>query len=353
MKPYPLHLILIGSFLLAIVNAGCGGGDTKNPQEAAREGLEQAVAVRIQEIQPQPFTQAISLTGTVKAIDDILVSPEEGGVVKEWKYIKGHFVKKGDLIVRLNDDVAKASYDAALAQYKAAQLNYEKQESVYSEQAVSEMQLKTSEYQRDAAKANADLLAARWQRTQIRAPVSGILDDRLVDEGEMASPGVPIARIVKIDRVKLLINVPERYAGGVVRGTPVTFTISNFPQDTFQGTIDFVGAAISADNRTFPVELVLKNPGLKLKPEMIAKARVVESVQKHALLLEESIVQLVDRDRQVVYIENGGKARERVVTLGGRQQNMVEVVSGLEPGDRVIISGYQNLVDGQTVTIVQ
>ncbi len=352
MKTQVQHVLLIGAVALASLNGGCGGGDAKDTRNTTREGLAQTVPVRVQEIQPQPFTQTISLTGTIKAIDDVLVSPEDGGVVRQWRYLKGQFVRKGDVIVTLSDDVAKASYDAALAQYHAAQLTYEKQEKVYSEQAVSEVQLKTSQYQRDAAKANADLTYARWKRTQISAPVSGILDDRLADEGEMAPPSVPIARIVRIDRVKLLINVPERYAGRIARGTPVTFTISMLPSETYHGSIDFVGAAISADNRTFPIELVLKNPGNKLKPEMIAQARVIESVQKDALLLDESIVQLVDREKLVVYVEHEGKAHERVVTIGGRLQDMVEIVTGLKPGDRVITSGYQNLVDGQSVNVV-
>jgi RND family efflux transporter MFP subunit len=304
-------------------------------------------------MKPEPFTATIQLTGTVKAVDDVLLSPEEGGVVKEWKIDKGQQVSKGTVLAVLNDDVLKATYESALAQYNSSELTFQKQQNVFAEQAVSEWQLKTAEYGRDAARAQADIMHARLERTRLRSPISGVLDDRLVDMGEMASPGLPIARVVNMDRMKIAISVPERYAGMLRRGTNVTFTVTAYPGEVFRGKIQFIGSAISPDNRTFPVEAELSNPGRRLKPDMIARVKIIQESKSSSLLVSEEIVQRVDNERLIVYVEQSGRAKERLVQIGSREGDRVEILAGLAVGDRVIISGYQNVIDGQPVQVTE
>jgi len=339
-------LIIACSFL------SCGDSNADETPKTS-DTRERAVTVSVQELAPESFTERIQLTGIVKAFDDVMISPEEGGVVSEWRAKKGQYVNKNDVIVILKDDLLRPSYEAADAQYKTSELTYQKQRSVYAEQAVSEWQVKTSEYGRDAAKAQAEVMRARLERTQLRSPVGGILDDRYVDEGEMASPGVPIARVVNISRVKILINVPERYAGSITSGTPVTMNVIAYPGEEFAGKISYIGATVSPDNRTFPVEVVIPNPGRKLKPEMIGKVYVLQAVKKKALLVDGDVIQQVDRQKYVVYVEKDGKAIEKTVQLGGHGGGKVEIIAGLETGDRIITSGYQSVADGQRVVVAR
>ncbi len=342
--------LLIALFFIAIFLNRCGDSSLDEAAMKNHNGVRE-IAVTVQELQLRPFSETLQLSGTIKAYDDIMLSPEEGGVVKEWKYEKGQFVPRGATIVQLNDDVIKPGYDAAFVQYKSSELTYQKQQQVYSEQAVSEWQLKTTEYGRDAAKAQSDLMHARWQRTRISSPVSGILDERYADKGEMAPPGVPIARIVNLRSVKVSVSVPERYAGSIKLGSLISLTVLAFPKTVFSGRVSYVGAAINADNRTFPIESIISNPGTKLKPEMIAKAKISLSSLRNALLIEEEILQQIDRNKLVVYVENGGKAQERVVQLGGRQDNLVEIISGLKAGERIITSKFEEITDGQPVVV--
>lgn len=339
---------IASGFMTAFI--GCGGASQEQQQSSASTP-NRAVQVEVQELQPQPFVETLHLSCSIKAWEDVLVAPEEGGTVKEWKFARGAHVRKGDVIVVLNDDVIKPSFEAALAQYRSAELTFEKQQKVFTEQAVSEWQVKTAEYNRDAAKAQADLMQARWQRTRIKSPVDGILDERYVDEGEMAAPGAPIARIVNIRRVKALVNVPERYAGRLKIGSHVQLAVQAYPGEVFEGKVTFIGAAISPDNRTFPLEAELNNPGEKLKPEMIAKVKLALSVLPNALLVDERVIQQVDRNRFVVYVENGGKAQERPVTLGGRQDHLVQILSGVKPGERIIVRGFTDVIDNQPVLV--
>jgi membrane fusion protein (multidrug efflux system) len=336
----------------ALLFTACGDSEAQ-PGTEQQKSQEQITSVKVRSVKTEPFAETLSLTGYVQALDDIIVSTEEGGVLKEWKVSKGRRVRKGQVLVLMNDDVLKPMYEAAHAQYLTSQLNYEKQKKVYSEQAISELQFKTAEYTRDAAKAQADLALARLERSRIKSPVTGILDDRLMDRGELAPPGAPVARVVSIDRVKILIYVPERYAGTVERGAEVSFTVTSFPGETFAGKVSYVGAAVMIDNRSFPVELVVSNPGRILKPEMIAKATILQTAPRDAILLEDNVVQEMDQGKYVVYVEDNGTARERTVTLGRRNRSMVEITSGLNEGDRVIVVGQRNVFDGQSVTVEQ
>jgi RND family efflux transporter MFP subunit len=334
--------------LSALLLSSCG------KQETNTNGRKvQPVDVRVEILKPTRLVDAIQVAGTVKASEDANLSPEEGGVVKEWRAKKGQTVKKGDLVIVLRDEVIKAGYDAATAQYKMAELNLEKQQKVFDQQGISELQMKNLEYTRDAAKANADLMKARWERTQIRAPFDGIVDNIVPNEGDFAPPGMPVARVVNTSTIKIQADIPEMYLGSVSVGSAAIITFDALPGDTLRGKVNFVGSTVSSANRALQVEIVVVNPYRKIKSEMVAKVKILRGTKPNALLVSENLVQLVDRDRTIVYVENNGKAEERRLKLGGRQGIMVEVLEGLNAGDHLIVSGYQKVINGTPVIVTQ
>jgi membrane fusion protein (multidrug efflux system) len=334
--------------LSALLLSSCGKQETNTNGNKV-----QPVNVRIETLKPSRLVDAIQVAGTVKASEDANLSPEEGGVVKEWKARKGQTVKKGDLVIVLRDEVIKAGYDAATAQYKMAELNLEKQQKVFDEQGISELQMKNLEYTRDAAKANADLMKARWERTQIRAPFDGIVDNIVPNEGDFAPPGMPVARVVNTSTIKIQADIPEMYSGSVTVGSAAIVAFDALPGDTLRGKVNFVGSTVSSANRALQVEIVVVNPYRKIKSEMVAKVKILRGTKPNALLVSENLVQLVDRDRTIVYVENNGKAEERRLKLGGRQGIMVEVLEGLNAGDHLIVSGYQKVINGTPVNVTQ
>jgi membrane fusion protein (multidrug efflux system) len=339
--------------LLFFILGMIGLTSCKKTETAAVAQKNLPVNITIQKVQPSTMIDGIQVSGTVKAFEDVMMSPEEGGIVKEWKKKKGDRVREGDIIVILKDEVIKASYEAADAQYKLAQLNVEKQQSVYEQQGISELQFKSLLYGRDAAKANADLMKARWERTQLRSPINGVVDNTVPNAGEMAPPGMPIARVVNTSTIKVQGEIPEIYSGMIRVGTPVSVTFDAVPGELLNGKVSFVGSTVSAANRTMAVEILLPNPHGKLKPEMVAKVSLVKQKKNNAILVSENIVQLVDRDRHIVYVERNGTAEERRVTIGGRQGNLVEITSGLKIGEHLVTSGYQKLVNGSSVVITE
>lgn len=337
-------LIVLSGFM----SSSCGKPGANNNTTTI-----QPVNVKVEVLKPSRLVDGLQVAGTVKAYEDVNMSPEEGGVVKEWKARKGDHVQKGDLIVMLKDEVMKASCDAASAQFKMAELNLEKQRKVFDEQGISELQLKNLEYTRDAAKANADLMKARWERTQLRSPIDGIVDNTIPNEGDFAPPGIPIARVVNTSTIKIQADVPELYSASVPLGAPAIITFDALPGDTLRGKVTFVSSTVSSSNRAMQVEIILSNPLHRIKAEMVAEVKLLRETKMNALLVSENIIQLVDRDRSIVYVENAGKAEERRLKLGGRQGIMVEVLEGLNPGDHLIVTGYQKVVSGSPVIVTQ
>jgi len=349
------HLQLTGIAVLAVtlplILASCGESDAQTDGAGLQERASQAVTVRVEEVQLSPFADVIQVTGIVKGREDVMLSPEEGGVVKQWLVEKGADVREGQILGILRDEVLEAGFNAAYAQYKLADINYEKQKEVYRQKGISELQFQSLQYTRDAAKAQADIARARLERTRLRSPIDGIFNDRYANEGEFAPPGVPVAHVLDIRSVKIRAEVSERLAGSLSVGSHATIVPDAFPMDTVEARIQYVGAAVSSSNRTIPVEFAIKNPDMKLKPEMITRVRIVRSDRAKAILVDERVVQLVDRETLVVFVETNGVAQQRLVRIGSRQGERVEVVQGLRPGDKLIISGYQRLVDGQPVTV--
>jgi membrane fusion protein, multidrug efflux system len=313
----------------------------------------QPVDIKIETLKSARLTDVIQVAGTVKADEDANISPEEGGVIRRWIVKKGQNVKEGDIIVELNDDIIKAGYDAADAQYKMADLNLEKQKEVYRQQGISELQYKNLQYTRDAAKANADLMKSRWERTKIRSPFDGIVDNTIPNEGEFAPPGVPVARIVNMASIKIEAEVPEIYSGSIPVGTKALVTFDAIQNLTITGKVSFISSTLSPANRSLTVEIILFETNKKIKPDMLAKVKIVRETKTSAILVSENIIQLVDKDRSVVYVERNGNAEERQVKLGGHQGNQVEILEGLIPGDRLIVSGYQKCINGTPVNIAK
>ncbi len=196
-------------------------------------------------------------------------------------------------------------------------------------------------------------MKARWERTQIRSPFDGVVDDIYPNEGDFAPPGVPAARVVNTSIIKIQADVPELYSSSIAVGTPAIITFDALPGDTLRGKVSFIGSTVSSANRALQTEIVLPNPFRKIKGEMVAKVWLQRETKSNALLVSENILQLVDRDRIIVYTENNGKAEERRLKLGGRAEIMVEVVDGLKPGDHLIVSGYQKVVNGSPVIVTQ
>ncbi len=347
-------LFLLAVLLLPLGFWGCGGAEAEAPQDAA--AYTRVLNVEVATVEESSFTEIIRLTGTVQADKDVVVSAEESGVIREITVDKGYWVEAGQAMFRLDDELLKAQVDQARALSNLAQETWDRRKRLFEQDQVgSELAYLEAKYASEQAAANLNLLEHRLARTVIRAPISGVLDSREIEVGTMVGPGTPVARIVDTNPVKITGGVPERYAADVRTGTEATVVFDVLPDDAFAGRISYVGAVVDAGNRTFPVELRLRNPGGIIKPEMVANIEVTRRTIDEAMIIpQEALVRVEDGYIVFVVEEEGGvdMVRSRVVALGPAQQNEVVIQSGLEPGDRIIVVGQQSISAGDQVNVV-
>lgn len=353
MKRFNFLPLAVLSLAVAIAVTSCGNENAESDKNNGAERETPRVTVRVMELEKQPFEQVIDITGTVASEGDVLVPADEGGRVLSWLVPLGGRVRSGQVLVQLDSLLVRAGYDAARAQYRIAQTNFKKQERVYEEQGISELQLKTLEYQRDAARAQMEMARERLERTRVKSPIDGRLNAQLVEKGEMSVPGAPIAHVVNMQQIKLEAGIPERHAASFRVGDPVSFTVDAIAGEEFSGVITFVGAAVNRDNRTIPIEVRVRNAGGKLKPEMIASMTVKLRARENSIVVPEDYIIKSDLDEFIVYIEEDGIAKERKVKIGGTSRGDVLILDGLQPGDRLITFGQQNVADGQPVIVKQ
>jgi membrane fusion protein (multidrug efflux system) len=343
----PLFVLVLAP-ALAAATVSCGNSKAESAKNAKSES---AVYVKTETIRLREFSETIKVTGNVESMADVVVPAEETGRLVRWYVPKGQPVRSGEVLAQIDDVLLRAAFDAADANYKMAEVNYEKQKQAYEEQAVSELQLKNLEYQRDAARAQAEMARHRLEKTKIVSPIDGVLNDRLVDAGEMIAAGSPAAHVVDVQHLKIAAGIPERYAADLAVGTTVEFTVDALPGEMFAGRIGFVGASVQMDNRTIPTEIYLTETDGRLKPFMIARLLVRLKAGLKAVAVDHDLIQQIDVNRVVVYIARNGMAEERIVRVGGTDGRYVRILEGLREGDELITVGYQNLVNNQKIIV--
>lgn len=358
------------ALVLTALLAACGGsggqgtesGETASTGEtAARTGQAggdgRVVNVEVATLAAEPFTETIRITGVAEANRDVTLSAEESGRIRELPVEKGAPVADGDVVARIDDAILAAEVGQARAQAELARERFERQEQLFrQDRAISEITYLEARYGAEQAAERLNSLEERLARTRVRVPFDGVMDDRLVELGSMVSPGTPVARLVDLDPIRVSGGVPERYAADVEVGTEATVRFDVLPDTTFRARLAYVGATVDRESRTFPVEFTVRNPGRIVKPEMVANIEIVRRRLTGAVVVpQDAVVRREDGFAAFVVEEEGADgpvARVRRLEMGPAREDRVVVRSGLQPGDRLVVVGQNQVAEGDRVRVV-
>ncbi len=341
--------ILFTIFFSILYVSSCSNAEAEQDSKIEEKAL---VNVEIEKIQGENYTSYIKVIGSVQALNKANLSFLEGGKIEKFLKTKGSYVAKGETLVVLDNAVAKANMDATKANYDFIETNFVKQEKIYNQNIGSEFQYLKSKSERDQAKANYDLMNARYKNTFIIANFSGTIDAKFIEAGEFAPPGAPVISLIQNYIVKVVAGVPEKFAAKIKLNQNVKIKVGEIGSDLIDGKISFVGSTLDENNRTFPIEIIVKNKNKLLKPGMIAEASVEQNTYPNMISIPDDVVTRTDNGYMVFVVENG-VAKSNPIKILNRFENKVAVESGLENGQQLITVGFQNLVDGQEVTIVE
>jgi membrane fusion protein (multidrug efflux system) len=343
------------ALVTALAAVGCQSSEGTSNAAVSAESVR-VVNVEVTPVTTDQFTDLLRITGEVAALHDVTLSAEEAGRIVAFRVEKGAPVARDQVIVELDATVLGAQLAEARAAANLAQEQFERQRQLWEDEKIgSEIAYLQAKANAEAAQARLATLEARLERTKVRSPVDGVFDEKFAEAGEMAMPGTRLARVVATRRVKVTGGVPERDALAVRPGDQAAVTFDVLAGQVFQGRISYVGASVDPQNRTVPIEVVLDNPGGRIKPSMVANVEVARAHLADVIVVPQQVVLRTEDGYEafVVVDENGvATARSRRLTLGPSQGNRVVVRDGLAPGDRLITLGQQLVDDGGRVRIV-
>jgi RND family efflux transporter MFP subunit len=339
----------------AIGGCGASEGDAADDGSLA-QGFVRVINVEVQPLATEQFTEEIRLTSVAVANQDVLLAAEESGVIRELYVDRGQRVEQGDAIAKLDDRVLAAQVAQARAAAELAAQTWERRRRLWEDDGVgSEIAYLEARFAAEQSAAALAVLEERLARTVIRAPFGGVLDERHVDVGAMVSPGQSVGRLVDLNPIKVFAGVPERYAPDVRVGDQAVLDFELLGAEPYRARIRYVGATVNPENRTFPIEVELPNPGGLIKPQMVASMAVARRTVSDALVVPQDALVRVEQGYVVfVAVERDGNtvAESRDVVLGPARRNRVVVEEGVEAGERLIVVGHKAVEDGDRIRIV-
>jgi membrane fusion protein, multidrug efflux system len=305
------------------------------------------------------FTHYLEFQGNVKTKQNVLIYPEMPGRLESVYVKEGQNVSKGQALAVINDGGMAQQVAQLEATTALAKTTYERQQRLWDEKVGSEIQFLQAKTNYEAQKNALAQLKKQLDKSTIRAPFSGIIDDVIKDEGTVVSPGPgsEVFRIVNLANMFIEADVPETYINTVTPGKTVSI---EFPilGKMLETTVRQTGNFINAANRTFKVEVGVPNKDRSIKPNLTAKLKINDYTSPEAILIPQSIISENAEGEQYVYVVkdiNGdkGTAKQVVVKTGKTQGDIIEILEGVKVGDILIKAGARSVKDNQEVKISQ
>lgn len=304
-------------------------------------------------ITPETFKHYVELTGTVTSKQNVLISAEAGGRVESIPVREGEKVNKGAVLVHIENSAAQDQLAEAKSGYELAKTTYEKRKNLWDQNIGSEIEYLQAKNNYQAAQSRYEQAQVQYDKTMIKAPISGTVDDIRVNEGEFVNMGMPVVRVVDLDHVEIEAELSEQYLKAVHYGDSV---LVKMPALDIQqnAVINFVSQVINPDNRSFKIKVKLNNKNHAIKPNVLANM-MIKDYQTNSAFVVPSIA--INKDLQGDFVYVAVKDGDQMITdkkyiqRGKSFGDQTEIVKGLAKGDRIIISGFNQVNKGEPVEL--
>jgi len=404
------HFSLVLSLIAATCLTACNTTSGEAPGSGGRGGRGRggrggaAISIDTTTLQRISIQRQVDLSGTLLSPDQARVSSEVGGIILDVPVQLGSEVRPRDILVRLDTrelqlavdraesalrqveaqlgidrgqdkqppaDDQIASIRQAIANRDDARNAFKRADQLHGRGLMSQVDYDTSETRLKVAEANYqaaidgvrslkaslqdrraafELAQKKLNDAVVRAPVAGSIAERLVQPGEYIRENTPVATIVQMNPLKLKTAIQERHAGLIRGGQTVEFFVEAFPDRKFIGKIAYVSPAVDQTTRTFPVEAIVDNPDRVLKPGFFARGTALTKVDANVLAVPETAISTL-AGVSTVYVIEHDKARQQQVSLGARQDRLVEIVAGLKGDETLATTNLNQLATGVAVRV--
>jgi membrane fusion protein (multidrug efflux system) len=342
-----LAVVAIVAGIAAVRGLFFAGGAQAGPAGGMAGGMP-PMPVDVDTARQETVMDAVRATGRIEAVQAVELRPDEQGRVTQLLFREGQAVEAGTPLVKIDDAMLKAQAERAAADRDLARQQLERARRLRADNASSPADLERAEAAARSAQAALDLLQLQVERTTVRAPFGGVVGQRFVSLGDYVTPATRLLTLQTVDPQRAVIEVSERHAADLRRGQTVEFTVASQPERVFRAEVDFIDPVVQAAGRTIVVKARAPNPGGILRPGMFIEARLATGTRPGAVVVPEDAVQPL-RTANVAWVVADGKASRRVVQLGARAPGKVEINSGVEAGEVVVVGGLERLQEGMTL----
>ncbi|MBS4057429.1 MAG: efflux RND transporter periplasmic adaptor subunit [Bacteroidales bacterium] len=300
-------------------------------------------------LKARPLTDKLVAAGSVKADEQVDISAEASGKITQIHFREGTLVKKGDLLVTINNADLLAQLERNKSLLALAEQREARQRSLLDKQGISQQAYDQVFTELSTVKSEKAILQAQLDKTLVRAPFDGLLGLRQVSEGAYATPGMKIVRLAKIEPVKIDFSLPERYAGYLSKGSQVRFSVENSPEE-FVAEIYAIEAVVDQQTRSLPVRAMYANSAGKVLPGSFARVEIALTSTDNALQIPTEAL-IPEMGGSKVFVYRNGFAQPLKVSAGLRTNASIQITEGLMEGDTVITTGILQMKPGLPVTI--
>jgi len=349
---------------------GCGSEDSPPPEASSNPQTQmiEEKTVEAVEVIPKLISYAVSAVGSLKTPENVTISPKKAGIIEKILVREGEKVRRGQVLVQLDDTDARLQVERAEAKVKEAEISletdrntlgrYQKllESKVVPQQTYDDINLKVKldEARLTLARTELNLARQNLKDHQIISPIEGVVNLKIASIGEHVNvaPKDEIMMIVQMDPLELEFYVPENWVGKIRLSSKIQFTVKAFSEDKFVAILQFISPTTDPSTRNVRMKAVVPNPNHRLKPGFFTEVSIPTGGNPTALLIPESAV-FSQEGKNYVYVVLDGVAQRREVETGIRLDGKVETLKGIQKGEKVVTAGHEQLSEGTKVKVTE
>lgn len=311
--------------------------------------------VEVFQLEPQTYNRYVKVNGTVEAVREAMVSPETNGQIKSISVKKGQTVSAGQELARLNTSVIENNIAEIKTSLSLAETVFKRQEKLWEQEIGSEIQYLEAKNNYETLQKRLSTLESQLEMAVIKAPFNGVVDEIFMKEGELAMPGMQVMQIINLSDLYVNAEVSESFLPVINATDKVILRFPSYPDYEEVVSVYRIGNVINPDNRTFPLQLRIKNVDQKIKPNMLANISIESYASEEALVLP-SILIKQDVQGYFVYVADENNNNEKIakkayIERGYDGEGKTLVESGLNQGDLIINAGHNQVSEGSFINI--
>lgn len=345
-----IFLVLIGLGVGSLVLYRITTND-KNDSERAGNVAGGRIQTKVygKVIKGKPFSDHLSLSGSIEPNEMVDIRPEISGIVEAISFSEGGRVSAGQVLIRINDVELRAELSQAVTRNSLAGENARRAKLLLEKEAISQEEYDIASADYRTAKAQIQVIEAQLAKTVIKAPFSGTIGLRNISKGSYITPTTSVAQLVNTDRVKVLFSIPEKYVQMVKNNSSIKLNIQGSRED-HTAMIYAIEPIVESATRTLQVKAIADNSAQSLIPGTFANIVFpLETIERGLLVPAEALIPI--QNGKKIFLLKNGKAFESLVETGARTKEDVLILSGIQDGDTVLTSGVMSLRDGSPVQV--